>query len=173
VTAFSANSIESSSLQGGTMNTRKLWSVVLSIVVGCAVLLPLAQATEENEEITVTFSGPVEIPGQVLPAGTYRFVLVGDPFSRDDVQIYSADRKTVCATIETVETERPYPAKGYTVTFAERESSAPEALVNWFYSGKTIGHEVLYPKPEQKELALDKRQVVVAAPMETQAHTGF
>jgi hypothetical protein len=112
------------------MNTRKLWSVVLSIVVGCAVLLPPAQATEVNEEITVTFSGPVEIPGQVLPAGTYRFVLVGDPFSRDDVQIYSADRKTVCATIETVETERPHPPKGDTVTFAERESSAPEALVN-------------------------------------------
>lgn len=155
------------------MNTRKLWSVVLSIVIGCAVLLPLAQASDENEEIIVTFSGPVEIPGQVLPAGAYRFVLLDDPFSRDDVRIYSADRKTVYATIGTVETKLAHPAKGVTVTFAERESSTPEALLNWFYPGRTIGHEFLYPKREQKELAQDNQQVIVAAPMETQAHIGF
>jgi hypothetical protein len=160
-------------LQGGTMNTRKLWSVALSIVIGCLVLLPFAYASDENEQVTVTFTNPVEIPGRVLPAGTYIFVLVGDPFSRDDVRIYSADRKTVYATLGTVETQRPHPANGVTVTFAERESSTPEALLSWFYPGRSIGHEFLYPKREQKELAQDNQQVIVAAPMETQAHIGF
>jgi hypothetical protein len=155
------------------MNTRKLWSIVFSIVVGCTVLLPLAEASDENEQIKVTFNRPVEIPGQILPAGTYVFVLVGDPFSRDDVRIYSADRKKVYATIGTVETGRQRPADGITVTFAERESCRPEAVLNYFYPGRTTGHEFLYPKREEKELAQDKQQVVVAAPMETQAHAGL
>jgi len=118
-----------------------MWSVVLSVVVGCAVFLPLAGATDESQQTKVTFNQSVEIPGQVLPAGTYWLVVTGDPFSRDLVRIYSDDRRTVYATILTVETQRPRPADGTVFTFAERESSKPEALLNWFHPGETIGRQ--------------------------------
>jgi len=36
-----------------------------------AGMVPRATADESDEKTVFTFSGPVEIPGQVLPAGTY------------------------------------------------------------------------------------------------------
>ena len=41
------------------MNTRKLWSVVFNIVLACAILLPLARASEEDQQTKVTFDQPV------------------------------------------------------------------------------------------------------------------
>jgi hypothetical protein len=38
-------------------------------------MLPQAKADDFNQEVIFTFSGPVEIPGSVLPAGTYVFTL--------------------------------------------------------------------------------------------------
>jgi hypothetical protein len=155
------------------MNYRTMWSVVLSIVVGCAVLLPLAEATDDSQQTEVTFNQPVEIPGRVLPAGTYWFVLTGDTFSRDFVRIYSADRQTVYATILTVETQRPKPADGISFTFAERESSKPDVLLNWYYPGETIGHQFQYKKPEEKELAQGKQREVVVPSTSFPMRAGF
>jgi hypothetical protein len=154
------------------MKASKMWSFVFIFVVGAAVFLPIAQATEANEEIMVTFNQPVEIPGQVLAAGTYKFVLVGDPFSRSLVRIYSADGKKAYATLDTIATERQAPTLDVTVTFAERSSSQPEALLNWFYPGSTTGHELTYSKSKQKELAQYQRQVVVAGSLDTSSHSG-
>jgi hypothetical protein len=47
-------------------------------------------------------------------------------------------------------------------TFAERGSSQAQAIVTWFYPGSTRGHEFLYPKQVQQELAKDKHDTVVA-----------
>ncbi len=155
------------------MNYRKMSNVVaFGIFVSCTVLLPVAAAKAEDQQTKVTFNQPVEIPGHVLPAGTYWFVVTGNTFSRDFVRIYSADRKTVYATTLTVETQRPHSADGTLLIFAERESSQPEALRAWFYPGETNGHEFQYPKREEKELAQD-RQDVVLVPMNNQLHTGF
>ena len=161
------------SLEGEGMNYRTVWSVIVSIVVGCAVLLPVAEANEEDQQTIVTFNQPVEIPGQVLPAGTYWFVVTGDIFSRDFVRIYSADRKTVYATELTVETQRHRPANAILFTFAERKSSKPEALLNWFFPGETVGHQFQYHKQEAKELAQDKQREVVVPSTNTQMHAGF
>jgi hypothetical protein len=155
------------------MKASKMWSIVCTFVVGTAMFLPIARATEANEEIIVMFNQPVEIPGQVLAAGTYKFVLVGDPFNRSLVRIYSADGKKIYATLDTIATERLAPARDVTITFAERTSSKPEALLNWFYPGSTTGHQLTYPKSEEKELALDQRQVVVAGSLDTSNHSGL
>lgn len=154
------------------MKASKIWGVVCTFVIGTAMFLPIARAAEANEEIMVTFNQPVEIPGQVLAAGAYRFVLVGDPFSRNVVRIYSADGKKIYATLDTIATERQAPAGDVIITFAERASSQPEALLSWFYPGSTTGHQLAYPKSEQKELAQDQRQVVVGGSVDTSNHSG-
>jgi hypothetical protein len=154
------------------MKASKMWSLVCTFVVGTAMFLPIARATEANEEIMVTFNQPVEIPGQILAAGTYKFVLVGDPFNRSLVRVYSADGKKIFATLDTIATERQAPARDVTITFAERASSQPEALLNWFYPGSTTGHELTYPKSVEKELAQDQRQVVVSRSLDTSNHSG-
>lgn len=155
------------------MGIKKLSSFIFVMLLGCTALAPLAKANDTNEEIEVTFNHPVEIPGQVLPAGTYRFVLMGDTFSRNLVRIWSPDRKKLYATLGTVETHRAQPTDAIMVTFAERDSSAPEALLSWFYPAMSTGREFLYPKQEEKELARDQQQVVTAGPMGSQVRNGF
>jgi hypothetical protein len=145
------------------MNTKTLWSVVFGIVVGCAVLLPLVQASEQDQETKVMFDQPVEVPGSILPAGSYWFERDADNIYV--VRIFSGDWKTLYATEQTVETGRLKPANDPTFIFAERESSKPEALLTWFFPGETIGHEFQYPRQEEKELAQDAQQVVVATPI--------
>jgi hypothetical protein len=155
------------------MNTRKLFSIVFSIVFACVVLLPLARASEDDQQTEVTFDQPVEIPGRVLPAGSYWFVR--DTNDLSIVRVFSLDWKTLYATELTAAAERMEPADRTTFTFAEqRESSKPEALLKWFYPGETIGHEFLYHKQEERELAQDKQEtVVVARESAGQAHSGM
>jgi hypothetical protein len=156
------------------VNTGKLWIAVFSVVVICTVVLPLAQASTEEHQTLVTFTQPVEIPGKILPAGTYLFVLTGDTFDRNLVRVYSADRRTVYATAITVPSERLTPAEDTLFTFAERQSSKPEALLKWFSPGETTGHEFHYHKPEEQELLRDRQQVVVVTPEgSTQVRAGF
>lgn len=142
------------------MNSRKLFSVFFGLVVPCIVLLPLAQASQDNEQTKVTIDRSVEIPGSVLQAGSYWFVR--DTDNLDVVRIFSLDWKTLYATEMTVAAERPKPIDHTTFTLAERRSSNPEALVKWFYPGQTIGHEFVYPKEEEREIAHDRQQTIVS-----------
>ena len=145
------------------MNTRKLCSVVFSVVLACVVSLPLAHASQDDQLTKVTFNQPVEIPGTVLPAGSYWFVR--DTSDLSLVRVFSLDWKTLYATELTASAERMEPTGDTTLTFAERESSSqPEALLKWFYPGETIGHEFLYHRQEERELSRDKQQTVVVVP---------
>ena len=144
------------------MNSRKLWSVVFSVLLSYAVLLPIARASDQDQQTKVTFDQPVEIPGRVLPAGTYWFVR--DRTETSIVRIFSLDWKTLYATELTADAERLKPADDTTLTFAERESSEPDALLKWFYPGEIIGHEFLYHQQEERELSQDKQQTVVVVP---------
>ena len=153
------------------MNTRKLWSVVFNIVLACVTLLPLAQASEEDQQTKVTFDQPVEIPGTILPAGSYWFVR--DTNFLNIVRVFSLDWKALYATELTTSTERMEPADRTAFTFAERESSKPEAMLKWFFPGEIVGHEFIYHKQEERELAHDEQQTVMVAPeSESPVHSG-
>ncbi len=52
---------------------------------------PGVQADEWNKKTVMTFSQPVEIPGQILPAGTYTIKLVNLDPDRHVVQFLDAD----------------------------------------------------------------------------------
>ena len=88
------------------MNPRKLLAVVFSIILACMVFLPAAVAGEWDQATKMNFSEPVEIPGVVLPAGSYWFVLADSQGDQQIVQIFNADRTKIYATEETVPTER-------------------------------------------------------------------
>jgi|ERR1051326_1243068 hypothetical protein len=143
------------------MNSKNLLSIVFAVVFACAAL-PLASAEQANQLTKVTFTQSVEIPGRVLPAGTYWLELVGDTFNRNTVRIYSADMSTVYLTQVTVSNQHQNRADGTAITFAERNASQPEALLEWRCSGEAVGHEFQYNKTEQRELAQDRRETVLA-----------
>ena len=73
------------------MKVVKTILVVLALSLLGATLAPGARADEWNKKTVMTFSQPIEIPGQILPAGTYTFRLLDSPSDRHIVQIFSAD----------------------------------------------------------------------------------
>ena len=56
-----------------------------------ATVLPSALADTWNKKTVVTFSQAVEVPGKILPAGTYTFQLLDSQSDRHIVQIFNAD----------------------------------------------------------------------------------
>ena len=126
------------------------------------ILLPAARADQANQATKVTFNQAVQIPGRVLPEGTYWFMLPEDINEHYEVRIFNADRTIVFATVITNFAERSQTTGHTAFTFAERGPGQPQAIVTWFYPGSTTGHEFLYPQPVQKELAKDKQNTVVA-----------
>ncbi len=112
-----------------------------------------AHANEENQMTKFTFSQSIQVPGRILPAGTYRFVLATNDSNRNIVEIFNADGTELYATIQTISAERGRKAYGTSVTFAQCSNAQPKALVTWFYPGNDIGHEFVYSKQVDSELA--------------------
>jgi len=134
-------------------------TTVFGLALMGAVFSPAAQADEWNRKTKITFSGPVEIPGvhlkgwAVLPAGTYVFKILDSQSDRHIVQIFSADEKTVYATILAIPNYRLKATDKTVMTFRERPAGEPEALHAWFYPGRNWGEEFVYPKARAIELA--------------------
>lgn len=128
--------------------------IALGFVIAFVAFFELAaHADAMNESTTMTFSAPVQIPGRVLPAGTYVFQDADPEENLNVVQVFSADRKTLYATLQTIPTARLQPAGDTTVTLAKLEDGTPEMLVKWFYPGTLTGHELMYSKQQEKEIA--------------------
>lgn len=142
------------------MIDRKAFAV-LGLALASLIVLPSTHASEMDQATKLTFSQSVQIPGRVLPAGTYWFVVVPTADSHI-VRITSQDQLTVYATLQTISSEHRDPPEETEITFANRGSMQPEAIVTWFYPGRTIGHEFVYSKRDQKEVAQAKQHTVGA-----------
>src|SRR5271156_1334264 len=136
--------------------------VSILFLLAVLVALPAARADQSNQATQVTFSQPVQIPGRVLPAGTYWFELSEDITQHDLVRIYSADRTMLYATLFAASSERATATDRTVFGLAERGSVQPQAIVTWFYPGVTRGHQFLYPKQMEKELASVRLVNIVA-----------
>ena len=144
------------------MNTRKAF-IALSLVLVSLVMLPVAHADNWDQASRLTFNQSVQIPGRVLPAGTYWFVLADSAGNRNVIQVFNSDRSTLYATVLAVTAERPHLNEHTTITFAERESMPTNAIVTWFYPGDNSGHKFVYSKSEEQELARAQQQTIMAA----------
>ena len=151
------------------MNSKKLFVAGLFLALIC-VATPGSLIADENDQATkLTFNESVEIPGQVLAAGTYWFTLMDTDANRNIVQIRNADKSQVIATIFTVADYRFRPTGKTVVTFEERPDDQPEAIQAWFYPGDNFGHEFVYPKTRAVSLAQQVQQPVLSMPDEAAA----
>jgi LPXTG-motif cell wall-anchored protein len=151
------------------MKLIKTLSIVFCVLVACAFLAPTATADEWNKRTTVTFNGPVEVPGvgaQVLPAGTYLFKLMDSPSDRNIVQIFNQDGTHLYTTILAIANYRLRVTDKTVMTFRERAEGQPEAIRAWFYPGENWGQEFVYPKLRAIELAKITQQPVLATPID-------
>jgi hypothetical protein len=140
------------------MKMNKL-ALVLGFAIASALFLEIvAHADEFDQSTTLTFHQPIQIPGQVLPAGKYQFKLA-DPNDMNLVRILSADGAHVYATLQTVATEQREPT-GDTILVMAEPGNGPEALLKWFYPGRTTGNQFLYSNEEEQQLARDRQQTI-------------
>jgi hypothetical protein len=133
----------------------------VAVLLAFMFVLPVVRADEWNQATLFTFNQPVQIPGHILPPGTYVFELVNG-FDHEIVRISNSDRTNVIAVIQALPTRHQGLSGKAAITLAERGESQPEAIVDWVYPGREDGHEFLYPKQVQKELAKDKQDTFVA-----------
>jgi hypothetical protein len=130
------------------MINRKIFAV-LGLALASLFVLSDAHASDLDQATKLTFSQPIQIPGKVLPAGTYWFVVL----TPNAVRIFNSDESMVIATLLTNPAEVLKPADKTTVTFADRGSMQPAAIVTWFYPGRLEGHQFMYSNQERKEIA--------------------
>ena len=135
--------------------------IALAVMLAFASLVPLARADEWDQATKLTFSQSVQIPGRVLPAGTYWFLLLDHGVDSNVVQIFNSDRSKLVAILLTNVSERSKPTDSTAITLAERGSTQPEAIVDWFYPGRISGHEFVYPtRHEREEFASAEHQTI-------------
>jgi hypothetical protein len=149
------------------MKTVKTVLVVLALTLFGAMFASGVQADDWNKKTVMTFSQPIEIPGQILPAGTYTIKLVNLDSDRHIVQFLDADGIKVIATVLAINNWRLHPTGETVVKFAERSGDNPEALKAWFYPGDNFGQEFVYPKHRAIELAVAEKEPVPAIAEET------
>jgi Protein of unknown function (DUF2911) len=142
------------------MNTKKAF-ITLGLLLAFVMMLPSARASERDQATAITFNQSVQIPGRVLPAGTYWFVVSEANTSRNIVQIFNSDRSMLFATVLTINTESLTTTDKSAITFAEREPMQPQTILSWFYPGHTPGHQFVYSNMEQQELAQVKHYTIM------------
>lgn len=135
--------------------------VTLSTATTATAQEPLDQRT------FFTFSAPFELPGgKVLPAGKYTFRIVDSPSNRHVVQILSEDGKQMHATILAIPAQRQDPPDDPEVRFMETAANTPPAVKTWWYPGRTIGHEFIYPREQARRLAAVQSEPVLTVDSE-------
>lgn len=128
---------------------------ILGCVIAFASIVSIGARADENDRLTyLTFSGPVQLPGVTLTAGTYTFKLADLSGSRHVIHVFSKEESPkLITTLMTIPNERLEPVKDTYIMFQERPAGMPQAMKAWFYPGRSIGEEFIYPKQQAVEIA--------------------
>lgn len=151
---------------------RMLRSIAPWLCLALVMVLPAstAKADEYNKLTIFTFSAPVELPGVVLPAGTYTFKLLDISGNRNVVQVFNKDMTKLYATILTISDYHMEPSDKTVIRFSESAAGGPPAVKEWFYPGDNFGQEFVYPKARAVALAKVSKQPVPSIPEEEAAN---
>jgi hypothetical protein len=143
------------------MRINKLY-LLIGWIVSCFLFFEVAaHASEADEATKLTFNQPVQVPGHTLAPGTYLFKLATTN-DENIVQIFNADGDILYGTFMTNATMRPKLTGNTEVILAKQAEGEPYALLKWFYPGRLTGNEFLYPKAQERQLAQDQHEDIVA-----------
>jgi hypothetical protein len=145
--------------EGGLMSK---WKIACGAAILAASLAPSAHADEFTKLTMMTFSGPVDVPGITLPAGTYRFELADPTSSRRVVRVSDKDGSKTYGMFISLPNQRMTPTDKPVVMFKEAAAGAPPAVQVWFYPGETYGYEFAYPHDQALKIARATHESVLA-----------
>jgi hypothetical protein len=126
------------------MHRKMFTGMICLMLLGGTYFAPKVRADEADKKTIVTVNEAVQVPGKVLPAGTYVFKLL-DPNERTLVAIYDANDMHLITTVQGIAEERTETPDKAILQLEERPSGQPQALKAWFYPGDNTGVEFVYP----------------------------
>lgn len=138
----------------------------------CVALLgfmfsPEAVAQDDREKSYFTVTEPLDVGGTILQPGEYTIKAVPLQANRNMLQVWSADAKTLHATVLSIpHTESPAAEKFREGRFIYYPASAGsvKALRTWFAGDTptTGGHDIVYSRERSLELAALAKEPVPA-----------
>ena len=123
---------------------RKMFTGMICLMLLGSFFVPKVRADERDRKTIVTVNEPIQVPGKVLPAGTYVFKLL-DSNDPTLVAIYNADEMHLITTVRGIPGVRTETPDKTILQLEERPAGQPEALKAWFYPGEDFGVEFVYP----------------------------
>ena len=126
-----------------------------------------AEAQPADYRTYFTFSAPVTLPGMTLPAGKYIFRLADPDGSRKVINVLSGDGKRSLAMLHTIPNQASRPPKDAEIRFMETSAQVPPPIKTWWYAGKAIGYEFIYPRQQALQLAKATSEPILTTAKET------
>jgi len=126
-----------------------------------------AEAQPADYRTYFTFSAPVTLPGMTLPAGKYIFRLADPDGSRKVINVMSGDGKKSLAMLHTIPNQASRPPKDAEIRFMETNAQVPPPVKTWWYAGKSLGYEFIYPRRQALELAKSTKEPILTTAKET------
>lgn len=142
----------------------RLTTALFAAVAGMVAVAPKAGADEWDKLTYVTTSGPVEVPGAVLPAGKYVFKLLDSTSDRHIVVVQNDRQNHTFTMFQAINDFRVVP-RGHTVfTYYETAAGQPKAIREWFYPGDNFGQEFIYHKKFTQVAQVTQQEQTPAPP---------
>jgi len=126
------------------MYRKMLTGTICLLLFGATFFVPKVRADEWDKKTIMTVNEPIQVPGKVLPAGTYVLRLL-DSNDRTLVAIYNADGRHLITTVLGVPDYRRETPSEAILQLEDRPDGGPAALTAWFYPGDNFGVEFVYP----------------------------
>jgi hypothetical protein len=125
--------------------------LVLALVFAAPTVV---QGDEWNWETRFSVNHEFEVPNKVLDANTeYVMRLHDSPNNRRVIQILNEDESQLLTQFMAVSAERPEPMDETTFEFMEVDPGYPKPIQTWFYPGRNIGVEFIYPDEQLEQIA--------------------
>ena len=116
-----------------------------AVLLGVLAMSSTGAAMDTRRTTHFTFSGPVQLPGVTLPAGTYTFEVANPDSGSDVVTVKSRDRKKVYLMQFTRSVYRESTGKlDATIALGESSAGNPPPVKAWYPQFETRGREFIY-----------------------------
>jgi hypothetical protein len=137
-------------------------AAVCCLAAICLLAAPAVYGDDWDKATRITVNHPFEVPGTVLPAGTYIIKILDLAADRHVVRILSEDETKVYATVLGIPDFRLEPTEKTALTFYESPNNGPLPVHSWFYPNHQFGIEFAYREKRATEIAAVSEEPVVA-----------
>jgi hypothetical protein len=145
---------------------------ISGLILALIVLAPPAAQASETDRLThFMVNQKFEVPGKVLEPNTRYVIKLHDLYqNRNVVQILTDDEQTMLTQFLAINDERAEPEDKTVFTFIETQPGYPKPIRSWFYPGRTIGLEFVYPKEQAMEIARHAKEPILTTETAVNLH---